>query len=241
MGMPKGWRTNGSFNNPNTAQTRLSMGASASGDELGGGSRQINASLSIRPAPRLQFSARPQYSRSTESQQYVTTLPGGRTDTYGSRYVFSFIDRTTFSTQLRASFVATPNLTVEAYAEPFAASGRYYDQGELLAPGSRERITYGKDAGSQSVQQADGSRKITVGGATFTLANADFNVRNFNSNVVLKWEWRPGSTVYLVWQQSRNARETIGTHVGAGDLFRSVSAPGTNILLFKTSFWLPIG
>ncbi len=241
MGKPRGWRTSANFSNPNTSQTRVSMGASAGMDELEGRSVDANLNLSIRPVPRLQLSVRPQYSRSTEPQQYVTTLSGGRIETFGSRYIFSYIDRSTWSTQLRANFVVTPNLTLETYAEPFAASGRYYDHGELLAPRSRERITYGKDAGSQSVLQPDGSRRITVGGSAFTLANADFNVRNFNSNVVLKWEWRPGSTLYLVWQQSRSARETIGTHVGADDMFRSVNAPGTNILLFKTSFWLPVG
>jgi hypothetical protein len=56
---------------------------------------------------------------------------------------------------------------------------------------------------------------------------------------VLKWEWRPGSTIFLVWQQSRNAREAIGARAGVDDMFRSLAAPGTNILLFKTSFWMP--
>lgn len=217
------------------------MGVSGARDELGGSSEQVNLTFSVRPAPRLQLSVRPLYQRSDESQQYVTTKSGGRPETYGSRYVFAFIDRSTFSTQLRASFVATPNLTLETYAEPFAASGRYHDHGELLAPRSRERITYGKDQGTTSTLEADGSRTIGIGGSTFTLANADFNVRSFNSNVVLKWEWRPGSTVYLVWQQSRAARDPFGTHVDAGDMFGSVTAPGSNILLFKTSFWLPIG
>ena len=59
--------------------------------------------------------------------------------------------------------------------------------------------------------------------------------------MVLKWEWRPGSTVYLVWQQNRTERETLGSPIDAGDMFRSVTAPGTNVLLFKTSFWLPVG
>jgi hypothetical protein len=240
MGAPRGWRIGANFGNPQTAQTRWSGSASASGDELGGTSQQLDMTLSMRPSPRLQLSLRPSWSRSTESQQYVATLAGGRAETYGSRYVFAFIDRSTFSSQIRLSYVVKPDLTLEAYAEPFAASGRYYDHGELLAPSSLERITYG-GAGSQLALQPDGSRTVTVGGSTFTLANADFNVRSFNSNVVVKWEWRPGSTVYLVWQQSRNAREPIGARVDANDMLRSLSAPGTNILLFKTSFWVPVG
>jgi hypothetical protein len=238
MGAPRGWRTQANFGNPGTAQTRWTGSVSASGDELGGSSGDADMTLSARPSPRWQLSLRPSYSRSTEPQQYVATLSGGRPETYGSRYVFAYIDRSTLSSQLRLSYVVKPDLTIDAYGELFAASGRYYDHGELLAPESLERITYGA-AGTQVAVQPDGSRRVTAGGATFTLRNDDFNVRNFNSNVVLKWEWRPGSTIYMVWQQNRSARDPIGARVGADDMLRSLSAPGRNILLFKTSFWVP--
>jgi hypothetical protein len=58
--------------------------------------------------------------------------------------------------------------------------------------------------------------------------------------VVLRWEWRPGSTLFVVWQQNRDARETVGSRVGLGDVFRSINAPGSNIFLVKTSFWMPV-
>jgi hypothetical protein len=82
---------------------------------------------------------------------------------------------------------------------------------------------------------------VRAGASAFTLANRDFNVRSFQSNVVLRWEWRPGSTMYAVWQQNRDARDPVGTRIGLGDAFRSVRAPGNNILLWKTSFWVPVG
>jgi hypothetical protein len=81
---------------------------------------------------------------------------------------------------------------------------------------------------------------VTFGDTSFTLSNRDFNQISFNSNVVLRWEWRPGSTLYLVWQQSRIERETVATTVGLGDLFGSVTQPGSNIFLIKASFWLPV-
>jgi len=77
-----------------------------------------------------------------------------------------------------------------------------------------------------------------VGAAAFTLSNRDFNVRSFRSNVVLRWEWRPGSTLYAVWQQNRASSEPQGEHVGLGDLFGSLSAAGDNIFAIKTTFWL---
>ena len=79
---------------------------------------------------------------------------------------------------------------------------------------------------------------------TFAAVRADdqdFNVQSLRSNVVLRWEWRPGSTLYLVWQQDRDRTDPIGERVNLGDVFGSVSEPGTNIFLVKASFWLPVG
>jgi hypothetical protein len=70
------------------------------------------------------------------------------------------------------------------------------------------------------------------------LSNRDFNLRPFQSIVVLRWEWRPGSTLYLVWQQSRGGSEPRIAPVGFGDLFGSLSSPGDNILAVKTTVWI---
>ena len=241
MGQAARWSSNFNVGNPSTAQTRWSAGVSISGDELGGYGFNSNMSLTVRPGPRWQLTARPQYSRGTDSQQYFTTLSGGRTETFGSRYVFAYIHRTQYSMELRATFTLKPDLNLDVYAEPFAASGHYYDLGELTAPKSVERITYGVDAGTEVSVAANGDRTVTWGEDTFTLRGRDFNTTSFQSNVVLRWEWRPGSTLYLVWQQDRDKTDPIGESVGVGDVFGSVSEPGTNIFLVKASFWLPVG
>ena len=62
-------------------------------------------------------------------------------------------------------------------------------------------------------------------------------MRSFRSNVVLRWEWRPGSTLYVVWQQNRESRVSEGEHVGLGDLFDSLTASGDNIFAVKTTLW----
>jgi len=125
------------------------------------------------------------------------------------------------------------------YAEPFAASGHYYDYGELLAPQSRERLLYGTN-GTTLVTNPDGSQTVTADGSTFTLRNRDFNSLSYRSNVVLRWEWRPGSTLFVVWQQSLSNTEVIGDLVGVRDMFRSVTAPGPNLFVVKTTFWIPV-
>jgi hypothetical protein len=238
MQKPRGWSSSLSLGNRNTSQTRWSISTTNGGNEDGGSTHRISGSFSIRPGPRWQLSASPLYDRVTEPQQYVTTLAGGRPEIYNNRYIFAFIDRSTVSTEFRMGFTLKPDMNLDIYAEPFAASGRYYDFGELLTPSTRDRITYGTAPDTSLTTNANGTRAVTAGESTFTLQARDFNTLSFRSNVVLRWEWHAGSTLYLVWQQDRSSSEVLGSSVNAADMFRSLKAPGSNFFIVKTSFWL---
>lgn len=221
------------------SQTRWTGTSTLSRNDDGYRQRRVSTLLSVRPGPRWQLSAEPLYEKLTEPQQYVSTLAGGRPETYGSRYVFAFIDRSTVSTQFRLGLTVKPDMNLDVYAEPFAASGRYYDYGELRAARTRDRLLYGT-SGTTLTRLADGSQTVGADGTTFSLRNRDFNTLSFRSNVVLRWEWRPGSTLYVVWQQSRAGTEVRGDYVDVGDMFRSYRATGTNFFVVKTTFWLPV-
>jgi hypothetical protein len=69
-------------------------------------------------------------------------------------------------------------------------------------------------------------------------ATVIFNVGSFRSNIVLRWEWRPGSIFYLVWQQNRSSFDPVGTRASLGDMFNSVTAPGDHVLALKTTLWI---
>jgi hypothetical protein len=239
MERPRGWSSTATVANRASSPTRWSATTVLGGNEDDGLTRRANGSFSFRPGPRWELSVAPFFEHLVEPQQYVAALAGGPLATYGGRYVFSFIDRTTMSTSYRLGFTLRPDMNLDVYAEPFASSGRYYDFGELVAASARERLTYGTGATAITLLP-DGSRAVTAGDAAFTLTARDFNVRSFRSNVVLRWEWRPGSTFYAVWQEDRSGTELLGSRVGVGDVFRSVTAPGTHFFVVKTSFWLPI-
>ena len=239
MARGPGWTMNASVGNRATSRTRLSAQGSLRSNDDGARVKSVSALFSTRPGPRWFFSVSPYYDRVTEPQQYISTVPGGRPVTFDNRYVFAFIDRSTMSMEYRLGLTLKPDVNLDVYAEPFAASGRYYEYGELLEPGSRERLKYGT-SGTILTVNPDGSQVVNAGGSTFTLRNRDFNTLSFRSNVVLRWEWRAGSTLYVVWQQDRASSETLGARVRIGDAFRSLSAPGANIFLVKTSFWIPV-
>ena len=246
MGTPLGWTVSTSLRNSTGSKTAWRGSASLKGNEFGERAWQTTGSVSARPSPSLQLSFEPDYLNETGAagifsgpigRQYLTTLSGGRPETYGKRYIFGLVDRTTLSAQFRFAYTFKPDVTLDVYMEPFAASGQYRGFGELAVARGRDLRMYGTD-GTRIVRLPDGSHQVTDGASTFTLSNRDFNVRSFRSNVVLKWEWRPGSTLFVVWQQNRASSVAEGAHVGAGDLFGSLSAPGDNILAVKTTVWL---
>ncbi|MFN2603451.1 MAG: DUF5916 domain-containing protein [Gemmatimonadaceae bacterium] len=215
-------------------------------DEWGAPTNRLSGLLSIRPTPQWQLSAEPNYLRFVDPRQYVTELSGGSAATYGKRYVFAYIDRSTFLTDIRLNYTLKPDVTLEMFVEPFAASGRYYRFGELSAARSRDILRYGEQ-GTTITQQADKSYLVTDSRfvdsdgkpATFTLPFSDFNVRSILSNMVVRWEYRPGSTFFFVWQQSRQGNQPNGELVRLGDLFGGFKNVGSNFFAIKANFWIP--
>jgi hypothetical protein len=235
MGTPRAWNLELEGGNRFQSPKRFYLSFEAAGDENGSSGRGVSASLSWQASPRVSFQLNPEYEVSTTARQYVDTFGGGRAATYGQRYVFAAVDQRTLLTQFRASLILKPDLTLDVYAEPFAASGRYRDYGELLAPGSRDLRVYG-ESGTDLTQNSDGTRTIRDGLSTFTIENNDFKELSFRSNVVLRWEYRPGSTFYAVWQQDRS-RSAAYTRAGFSDVLDSLSARGDNIFAVKASFF----
>ena len=238
MGTPLGWSSNLRVESPGSAQTRWNARLVYGRDELDGWNGEVSGGVSLQPSPQLQLSLQPSYEREVNPQQYVKTETVGGEATYGSRYVFAFVDRTTLSTQVRVGFTLKPDLNLDVYAEPFAASGRFYGFGELTAPRSRVLRRYG--TGGTTVEPlTNGDLLVRDGADTFLVPDPSFNRRSFRSTSVLRWEWRPGSTLYLVWQQDRSADEDVGYRAALGDMFGSVSSTGDNFFAIKASFWLP--
>ncbi|WP_309673174.1 DUF5916 domain-containing protein [Gemmatimonas sp.] len=238
MGLPREFRQEFRINNPFGARTGWRVNGGYGVDEFGAWRRNVSGQVTLRPSPRVSVSMEPTVQSGTEPRQYVTRIAGG-TRTFGNRYVFAFIDRTTISTKLRANYAFSPNLSLEAYAEPFVATGRYSRMGELSAPRSRMLREYGTD-GTTIATDSAGTRTITDGTQSFTIGNRDFNILSFRSNMVMRWEWTPGSTFFLVWQQNRRTAEAFGDPARARDLFRTTRASGDNFLAVKVSYWLPV-
>ena len=239
MEAPESWGLSLSLGSSSSNQTRWRAGASYGNDELGGWSGDVNAEIALVPAPRWQISFVPSFERRVDSRQYVTARGGGSPATYGGRYIFAFTDRNELAIETRLNFTLQPDLNLELYAQPFAASGRYFDHGELARAGGLPLRSYGTE-GTSIGRLEDGTLEVRDGADTFAIPNRDFSVRSFRSTAVLSWEWRPGSTLFLVWQQARSRELDEGIGAGIGDLLGSVGEGGDNVFAVKASYWIGV-
>jgi hypothetical protein len=207
-----------------------------------GGGWNAGAYATVRPSGRFRLSLGPDVSRGRDAWAYVATA-AEEGSAGAPHYVMAGLDQTTVSLTSRLDYAFTPRLTLEFYAQPFVATGRYTGFKEVVSPragGFADRFRpYGGelsvDGGVYGVTEA--------GGATpaYTWSQPDFNVKELRSNLVLRWEYRPGSTLFLVWSQGRQNYDDPGSFRldrDFGRLFDADRSPSTNVLLLKVNYWL---
>lgn len=226
-----------SVDGPSGAQTQWTVDLGVRKDDLGTSTVGVGAELSFRPGTRWEISVEAGALTGTTARQYVATQSGGTAATFGGRYIFANVKRHEYTIDLRANFAITPDLTVEGFFEPFASSGQYGEVGELQAASSYDIRRYGEN-GTTLTREANGNLRVTDGAQQFTIGNPDFNVRSFRSNLVVRWEWRPGSTAYLVWQQDRSEERDPLRAARLSGLGEALGAPGENVVALKISYWL---
>jgi hypothetical protein len=218
-------------------------------NEEGGWGWFYGGNLRLRPASNLVVSFGPSYNVSEAVQQYVASVSDPTaTAFYGQRYVMSGLSQKTLSLDTRLNVTFTPTMTLELFAQPFIASGDFFDFKEFDQPRSLRKSVYGRDRGTiaatPNAAGRDASYTIDPDGsgpaAAFTINNPDFNSRSLRGNAVYRWEYRPGSTLFVVWTQSRftQAPQGIGDFSFQRDRQELFSTPPENIFLVKVNYWL---
>jgi hypothetical protein len=223
-----------------------------SSDAVGGWNRSMQLSVNARFHETLQINIGPSYSWSRVPAQYVTSVSDPlATQTFDARYVFAGLRRSTLSLETRVNLTFSPTLSLQVYAEPFVSTGDFRDLKEFEAPGTFDFLEYGTDVGTVA-RTAEGDFLVDPDGddpaPSFVVSDRDFSFRSLLGNSVLRWEWRPGSTLFFVWQQRRVSsligHQTPGADdfVGRFDFGRDTGdifdvAPD-NIFMIKMNYWL---
>jgi hypothetical protein len=205
--------------------------------------------VDYRPRPNVLLSLGPSYSTSQSVQQFVRSVDDVTATTFfGRRYILAGLDQRVLSLDTRVNWTFSPTMTLELFTQPFIASGHYFAFKEFDQPRSLKKSLFGRDKGTLT-QTANAQGRITQytidpdgagPAAAFTIANPDFNSRSLRGNAVYRWEYRPGSTLFVVWTQSRQQDAAVG--VGNFDFARDrqelFSAHPDNIFLIKINYWL---
>jgi hypothetical protein len=237
--IPWGWQLNLSLST-NSRQPIVFEGYGSTYTRPGV-SQEWDGSVAVRWKPRsnISFSLGPQIMFETSQFQWVTKVDDAAMEaTYGTRYIFAHIDQKIISAEIRLNWTFTPKLTLQAYLQPFIGVGRYDRFRELARPKAYAYNIYGE--GDSTIDYADETYTVDSDGAgpaaPFSFGNPDFNVKSLRGTIVLRWEYLPGSLVYLVWTQNRADFGHPGDFQLRRDLGDLLTAPGDNIFLFKISY-----
>lgn len=197
--------------------------------------------LNYRPTTYIRLSVGPEIGFEKDVDQYVTTVQdAGAVQTYGRRYVFADIRQVNLSAPIRLNWTFSPTMSLQTYMRPFIASGDYIRYKELARPRSFDFNVYGQDTGTIT-ENSDGSITVNPDGLdnsnSFTFGKQDFNFRSVQGNAVFRWEYKPGSTLFLVWQQQRDDSASDGHFNFRDDLSSVFTSTPTNIFLIKFAYW----
>ncbi|MBN8578727.1 MAG: carbohydrate binding family 9 domain-containing protein [Cytophagales bacterium] len=187
--------------------------------------------LTWRPTNALNLSVAPSYSHNENEMQYVTTA-----EVSGEpRYIVARIDQNTVRMVIRATYMLTPNLSIQYYGQPFGTAGRYSKFKSITNASATEYVgrfvplnptfsanTYWVDENNDNVPD-------------YSYGKPDFNFGQFRSNMVMRWEYIPGSTFFLVWTRERNG-EFYDSHPEHKSYSFNFDQKGHNIFLMKFTY-----
>ena len=203
------------FNTDNRKALSLYYYGNHWGDSYGSVRHGFGPGINWRPTSSMSLNMGFRYDINHDDAQWVTNDEDASGTT---RFVFGRIDQTTVAINARFNYTMTPNLSLQVYAEPFVSAGAYSDFKELVdgrAPTYDDRYR-----------------------AYAYASNPDFNYRSFRTTNVLRWEYKPGSALFVVWQQGKGASESFGDFRFGRDFGGVFAAPSHNVFLIKFSYWL---
>jgi hypothetical protein len=216
-------------------------------DNSEGGRQSYSPYVTFKPSSSMSLTLSPTWDHDFTAQQFVTSFsdPSAPTGFGNTRYVFGRLEQKTFSMDTRLNTTFTPNLTLELFAQPFLASGHYTSFKEFAKPHSGQMTYYGRDNGSTITSSGNAgglAYKVDPDGngaaAPFTLSNPDFNFRSLRGTAVLRYEYRPGSTLFFVWTQQRDGSAEFGDFDFGRDRSALFRDRPTNIFQVKATYWL---
>ena len=239
---PGGWNNWMSINTDYRKKIQFSANSSFYwGDLQSQSSSNFNVGVTYKPANAISISIEPGYSKGETKLQHVANEDVGNQ----TRYVMASLKQESFGASIRLNLSLTPDLSFQYYGQPFIFSGKYTSFKNITNPRAdkftdrfhtyyNSELTYNESDRTYSVDEnADGV-------IDYSFDNPDFNFFQFKSNLVLRWEYRPGSSVYLVWSQGRTGDDNQGDFHFSHNMNQLFQIHPQNIFLIKISYRISV-
>jgi len=195
--------------------------------------------ISWRAASNMDFTFSPRLANEYDSWQYVDQVNFGGTD----HFLFGRLRQTTMTTTLRGNVTFAPTMSLQIYAEPFVSTGDYQGYRQVADPRGATFADRFDDFGPDRLIQTGDVYAIDFnrdGTADYEIGNPDFTYFSFRSNVVLRWEYMLGSTLFVVWQHGRSGINNNGSFEYTGAIHELFQQPGSNTFVVKFNYWFSL-
>jgi hypothetical protein len=206
-------------------------------DDSGSLRTVMSTSLQFRPSNALEASLGPRLQRSENAWQFVSAAR----DAAGDRYVAATVQQTTASLTARLSYALSPALSFQLYAEPFVGGTDYAHFKEVVAPRAERLEDRFHVFGDDEVEYDAVRRRYTAtrtGMQPIEFGRPDFRQTSLRSTAVLRWEYRPGSSLFVVWGSERETFTRDERLLLRRDALGAFRGHGSNTLLVKANYWL---
>jgi hypothetical protein len=198
----------------------------------GSGSAFVEPELRARVGLRTQLAVGPSFEWWRNTQQYVATVTGPARE----HHIAGDVRQSSAALIVRASHAFTANLTLQLYAQPFVSAGEYRRIGEVVAARAESRERRVRDFSDLTVDGSD--LQASSDGATLRFDRPDYTLGELRSNAVLRWQYRPGSALFLVWSQERRHEGSVHPFAPRRQATDLLGRRATNTLLLKISHWI---
>ncbi len=235
---PGNWNFSGGFGSNSTKKLFVHCYIwNNKNDEGSGNSWGFGGIVTFKPTNSLSFSLEPSYSDLNYDLQYINQETIGDED----RYIFAEISQDILDLVIRANYFITPNLSIQYYGSPFVSGGLYDNFKIITDPDATDYADRFHIFGSNQITYFPGNENFGIsesgnGNYDYYIDKPDFNFRQFRSNLVLRWEYKPGSLIYLVWSQTRTESVNNGEFNYTQDIGDLFSVRPYDVFLVKLSY-----
>lgn len=200
----------------------------------------MHPSMIFRIGNHLKLTGQFDYAWNRDNLQYVATVKPSQVVENPNAYILGRMDQKTYGVTLNMQFNLTPDFSIQYYGSPFTSTAKYNEFKLVDNAGSRSYDNRFVAFDDEMLRRMDQQYIANQNGESYVFKDPNFSFNEFRSNLVARWEYLPGSTVYLVWEHNQSRNDLIYQPGWGNNLDRMFGIPSTNTFMIKANYWFSL-